>query len=352
MSSQNRYIFTQATAKDSAEMADVFAQQSFDGNLGIQYLRSEDPLSSFEQEGDEVVCLIVRDTRANHLLMGIGCCVIRRGIVGGKACNIGYLTGLKLRSEYHKQFPYIAKCYQWIRDNTLGKVDYYYTTILADNIYVQKMLEKKRKNMPLYCYEGDYNTYIFKTGGKACKHSEVVVTQCSRENAIAFYRQLPFKADFSVETLDQNHLNTATFYGLYKENQLIAISSILDQRTTKQYKVKHYGGVYKIVRHFPTKLLGYPAFPKQDEIISMSSMNIYTRNIVSDKELLYFIRQTAHLYTTTEMLVLGLHEASRLTPIFQSIKSICYQCRLYQVSFESSVTPPLDSNINIDISFQ
>ncbi len=352
MSSQNRYIFTRATAKDSAEMADVFAQQSFDGNLGIQYLRGEDPLFSFEQEGDEVVCLIVRDTRADYLLMGIGCCVIRRGIVGGRACNIGYLTGLKLRSEYHKQFPYIAKCYQWIHDNTLGKVDYYYTTILADNIYVQKMLEKKRKNMPLYSYHGNYNTFIFKTGRTVRSHYDNLVAPCTLKEASDFYDDSALKPDFSVATLTQNHLQNASFFGLYKKNKLIAIASVIDQREAKQYKVKKYGGIYRILSHLPTKVIGYPAFPKKDTVVSISSMNIYTSKDVADEDLLDLIQQTTMRYTKTEMLALGLHERNGLIDMMKPTKSICYKSRFYQVSFDYNDQIPLKSVINIDISFQ
>ncbi len=351
MNSQNRYLFLQATSKDSKEIAEVFEQQSFEGNLAIQYLRSDDPLASFQEEGDEVVCLIVRDMMADNLLIGTGACVIRRGLVNCSPCNIGYLTGLKLREEYHKQFPYIAKAYLWIKEHTVGKVDYYYTTILADNIYVQKMLEKKRNNMPSYYYIGDYHTLILKAGGKRKQLRDLEVKNCDREEVMDFFEKKAVKLNFCVESPIQNHLENAVFYSISRNGTTLAIASLIDQRKAKQYKVRHYGSVYKLASYFPTNLLGYPAFPKVGEVVSISSMNIYLGMDISDAELRGFVRTVASEYKETQMIMIGVKKDHRLEKIMKSEKVIHYKSKMYQVEFGEG-KEGLETEMDIDISFQ
>ncbi len=351
MSYQNRYSFTNATKSDAMDIHKLFASQSFDGNIGVQYLRGDNPIDSFLHDGDSYICLVVRDTHAENKLVGIGCCIIRKGYIRGKVCNVGYLTGLKIHSLYQKKFTGIAASYQWLYDNCKDKVDYFYTTILSENVAVQKMLEKKRKSMPIYHYLDEYDTFIFKTGGKKFARGSLSVAPCSLSDASNFYAKLQ-KGEFSTAHLNQNFLQNADYYGLYKDGLLLAIASVSDRRMDKQYVVKKYAGAVAVLRFLPTKLLGYPAFPKLNEVVSMGGVAIYSDKNADVDALKYFFSQILAHYIKAEILMIGLTKKHKLYSILASMKSIRYGSKLYQVSFEKNDLLANDSLADIDISFQ
>ncbi len=352
MNYQNKYTFSAASESDSNEICTLFKSQSFEGGIGVQYLRGEDPISSFKKEGDDVACVIVRDTKNENKLIGIGCCIIRNGFINGKVCRIGYLTGLKLHPDYQKKFLGIAKAYEWINENTKEKVDYFYTTILADNVYVQKMLEKKRKNMPTYNYLCDYDTYIFKTGGKKKTYKNLSVKQCDKAVGVHFYKKEVQKRQYSIAQPVQNFLSDAVFLGLYKGEKLIAIATINDQREYKQYVVKKYAGVFTLLRHIPTKLLGYPSFPKINEVVNLSSFALYTTEGVKEDEVKYFVKQILASYTKSDMLIIGLTKNQEIYSAISSMKNICYKSRLYQVSFLGDDLFLPNCKVDVDVAFQ
>ncbi len=351
MSYQNRYIFSNASPGDVEGIRQLFSSQNFDGDIAVQYLRGDNPISSFLREGDDFVCLILRDTQADNNIIGMGSCVIREGYVNGIICNIGYLTGLKLHPDYHKNFLGISKAYQWIYENTKGKVDYYYTTILADNIYVQKMLEKKRKSMPLYNNIGEYHTLIFKAGGAARLNHRLEVKICDNDVAENFYKTRAIKHLFSVSNATQNDLANSCFFALYRGKEIIAVASVLDQREYKQYIVKKYSGIYNILRFLPTALLGYPSFPKLNDTVSLASMSIYHENTATEKELLYLFRQVLSNYNKTELIMIGLHDNHPLLPMITTLKHVSYKSKLYWVSYNHHECLNYQGAAGVDIAF-
>ncbi len=350
MSYQNRFMFSMATPEDAEGIRRLFAAQNFDGNIAVQYLRGENPIESFLKEGDEFVCLVLRDTEADNNIIGMGSCVIRKGYANGTICNIGYLTGLKLLPDYHKKFLGIAKAYQWIQENTMGKVDYYYTTILAVNIYVQKMLEKKRKNMPLYQGIGDYHTLIFKTCGIKRQVKGLAVRACSGDTARNFYAKKATKYLFSVAEPLQNDLANSTFYALYRGDDIIAVTSVLDQRNYKQYIVKRYGGMYNLARFLPTGILGYPNFPKIGKTVSLASASIYHDSSTSSRELRYFWGQVLSSYKNTELVMIGLHHHHPVLSALKGLKSVGYKSKIYRVSYNQSDKFDLTDIAGIDVA--
>ncbi len=352
MSYQNKFIFSKATPKDSEGICELFKAQSFDGKIAVQYLRGEDPISSFLREGDDFICLVVRDAEDDNRIIGMGSCVVRKGYVEEKICNIGYLTGLKLLPEYHKKFFGIAKAYSWIYENTQDKVDYYYTTILADNIYVQNMLEKKRKNMPLYQNIGDYYTFIFKTGGFAREKKKLDVRDCSGDDAREFYIKKATSHLFSVADPTQNDLVNSRFFALYRDSEIVAVASVLDQRGYKQYIVKGYDGIYNLAKIIPTNLFGYPSFPKLNETVSLASAAIYQSDLATPEEIKYFFTQILYRYTDTELIVIGLHHRHPLFNIFTKFKKkVSYKSKLYRVSYNHDDNFDPEITAGVDVAF-
>ncbi len=351
MSYQSRFTFSRATAEDAEAIRDIFNELAFEGNIAVQYLRGENPVESFENECDELVALLLRDVENDNRAVGIGCCTIRKGYVSGKVCNIGYLTGLKLCSDYQRKFHGIMDAYRWIHENTIDKVDYYYTTILTDNVYVRKMLEKSRKNMPIYHYISDYNTLLFKTGGRMRGHDFLIVDACDSATACDFYSQKAVHLDFAVKSLDQNHLSSAKFYALYKNKEVIAVATVSDMRQFKQNIVRSYDGIYRLLRHLPTKLTGYPPFPKPNETVNLGSCAIYCGADAEVEELQCFFQQIQAYSTEFEILMIGVTAGSTPYQALIGLKNIGYKSRFYQVSYKKDDLLSCDTVSGVDVSF-
>jgi hypothetical protein len=160
----NQFELELAKPEDAADIQELFEQGEFDGHIAVQYLRSPNPITSFEKEGEKAYLLILKDKEINKVV-GLGGCIIRRVCQNGTIRRCGYLTGLKLLPDYRKKFLFIPFIYQQLYTLTKSEVDLYITTILKDNTKVQRMLEKPRKIMPLYGYLGDYRVYFCRAGG-------------------------------------------------------------------------------------------------------------------------------------------------------------------------------------------
>lgn len=368
MNIPSNFIIAPAQPQDGEEVNRVFKSQSFEGGIAVSFLREPDPISSFLREGDELVMMTLRDTRRGKeqgQIIGIGCCVIRLGILHGRPCRFGYLTGLKLLPQYRGQILLIPAIYQELRRLTADKTDLYYTTILSENTEAQKMLEKKRRIMPEYCYRGEYHTYFIRTGAgffrNRSRKKDYIVEPCTKEEAQFFYRSKSMKANFSWAEALQNDLTRAAFYGLYErlgrggKGQLLAVGYTLDQRDYKQYVVHHYSGPYRMISKLPMGISGYPDFPKPGETAPCAAAGLFCSTEEGALEQAGFLwQEMRRLSTEYGFLIIGVHERDPLIAAFQKEKKIDYKSRFYQVIFhdgqpQPSVTP--EDIIHLDAAF-
>lgn len=369
----DRFELVLAQRGDWPDIKRIYDSGEFDGGIAVQYLRDPDPIASFEREGDKAVILMLRDRRTNKAA-GFGACIIKKVFKDGKIVNMGYLTGLKLLPEYRKKVFFISYAYQKLYEYTKDYVDFYFSTILKENTAVQKMLEKPRKQMPLYEYLGDYRVYFCKSGirsfwsekfvfkafgnggswikalgnGKSgasvfgsgrnrcgCSKSgaKYVVGRCSREEAEAFYARHARETDLSLESVSVYDLKNAVFYGLYEDNALAACGYVLNQQHYKQYVVKKYSGIYKLISRLPMRLLGYPSFPRINEAANCACAGLWAENDdgVLARRLWQFMRQDAREF---DFIMIGLHESHPLRSYFDKIRHIKYDSRCYIVDFE------------------
>lgn len=347
MNYQNsRYEIAVANKKDSKQINQVYENESFDGNIAIQYLRKPDTLDSYQKEGDRVVMMILRDKNASDKIIGTGGCILRKAYYQGKLRTIGYLTGLKIIPEYQKKVYCIPQIYQALYEET--KVDSYYTTILSENTAVQTMLEKRRKHMPIYHPIGEYCTYFCKTGGN--ERTQYDFRECSRYEARSFYEKSIEMCDFSMEWPDSYDLKNAQFYGLFKEGELLALGYVLNQQSYKQYIVRYYKGIYRYLSKLPTTWFGYPPFPKVNTVANCASAGIFVKEneIAVAKELWLQMRRISMQY---DFLIIGLVEDDPLSEIFRNGKSIKYKSKLYLVDWEKKDSTYIPKQLKIEVAF-
>lgn len=344
MNFQNdRYTLRFAEKGDDAAIRAVFAAGAFGGGLSIRFLRDPSPLASFGRDGQARI-MVLLDNQAGKLF-GVGGVVIRREFVGGQPRNTGYLTGLKILPEYQKRFRYIPQAYQYLYENTRDAVDVYYSTILSGNTAVQKMLEKPRKNMPRYIPLAEYTTYCFAAGGPPRKG----VVRGDLRGVDALFASYFSRCDFAPVSRVLPGLTEGDFFTLRDGNgTLMACCAVYDQRAWKQYELRGYGGIYRVVSKLPTRLLGYPRLPMPGSQIDYASIVfLYVKD--DDPALgVRLLRGAAAQCGHVDMLLLGMAEGHPLSGMFRRIRSVRYGSRLYQVCWGEPAA--LSGRIGMEVS--
>jgi len=352
MSSRNeRFEYRLATPKDSKEILSIYESGSFPGNISVLFTRRPDPYESLKREGENVIIPIMID-KENNKICTAGCCVIRKATINGEVKRTGYLTGLKILPEYQRRMPHIAHTYDYLYQQTKDQVDVYYTTILKENILAQKMLEKKRKGMPLYQHIGDYTVYCFKTGVKE-KSKNYIFEKGNLISVNAFCDSQLKNFNFSPVGIDALGLNEQEIYTLRDgAGHEIAACTLWNQQSYKQYIITEYSGSYKVLKKLPLTILGYPNLPKENNPVNYASITMLCVKDNNKDIAEYFIKKVAQSSGKYDFLMLGLYENHPLKVIFNKIKHIKYQSKVYSVHF-NNLSLTLDNRpVNLEVGWR
>jgi len=334
MNFQNdQYTLRLAQEKDNEGIAAVFASGQFPGAISVRYLRNPKPLQSFEADGDKAVIIIVTDNTVDKVI-GVGGAVIRGEYVEGRKATCAYLTGLKILPEYQKKIRFIAKAYQFLHE-TIAECEYFYTTILDDNVAAIALLEKNHRSMPRYHFLGHYTTYCF-AGGK-----RILPLEKNHLEGFDALIESEFRGrSFTPVSHEIAGFGKKTFYCVREKEEIIACCYVGDQRATKQYHMCAYGGVYKALSHLPTRIAGYPAFPRPDCDIDYGVVSyLYVKN--NDPRLLKRFLRSVAFDAGHQLLIWGAFENNPLSGAIRGMKTIRYGSRLYRVTWnhEEEIRP-------------
>lgn len=346
------FEFSLASPEDSERILELFEDRDFSGNISVLFTRRPDPYKSLMLEGDKAVIPIVRNIK-NGNIYAMGCCIIRKGFINGEIKNIGYLTSLKIAKEAKSILYMIKDVYRFLYEETKDEVDVYYTTILEDNKDAQKLLEKKRKNMPVYNYEGDYKVYCFakRSYNLRIKNMEGYKFEVGNMKGIKeFYKNNLNKYNFSPIDIDLPGVNDHDFLTMRDKNDnIIAACLLWDQNYHKQYIITKYSGIFKYIHKLPTNFFGYPSFPKENKAVNYASISLFlVRNM--DLEIAdFFLRNIAAYAKEYDFLMMGLFEDHPLNNIFKNIRHIKYKSRLYRVNWIDEFFELDDKPISIEV---
>lgn len=339
MNFQNdHYTLKFADSLDDDGIREVFESGSFGGGIGVQYLRNPKPYESFCADGDDAKIMVVTDNRTGRTV-AVGGAVVRREYLNGQEQKCAYLTGLKIHPEYRGRLLFIAKAYECLYEE-ISDCKYFYTTILDDNAAAISMFEKKRKHMPEYRYLGHYTTYCFQGGKK--------ILEVEKNNLEGFDKLL--KTHFLAQDLTPVDYKLAgfgekTFYCIREDNEIVACCFVGNQQNYKQYKMCSYGGIYKVLSKLPTRLAGYPEFPKADSIINHGVVSyLYVKDC--DKKLCESFLRTVAYDADFSLLIWGGFENNPLCSAFNKMRTIHYGSRLYSVLWKS--LPELSGVVGIE----
>ena len=329
-SPSSRYAIGLASSADADALVRLYESDDFTGDISVLYTRRPDPWASLLAEGDRVVVPTVTDT-VDGVLLGMGACVVRDAWVNGEPRRVGYLTGLKGLPEYRGKVPVIPRVYAYLREHTADDVELYYTTILADNEPVRRMLERRRRNMPEYRLVGGYTASCFRWRAPRTRSyrlargtvAELSALQPAGPDApnLAPCGPLPGLTDADVWLLRD------------RAGEVVAGCGVLDQRAHKQYIVTRYGGRYRWLRHLPTALAGYPRLPRENAVADHASVtNLVVRG--DDPELArLFLGFVGGAHRGRDFLMWGHADSDPLGPALSRGRSVAYRSLLYTVHF-------------------
>ncbi len=344
----NRFEFGLASPEDSWQILEIFENIDFKGNISVLFTRRPDPYESLMHDGETAVIPIIREVGSGKIC-AVGCCIIRKAFINGEVRNTGYLTGLKVLPEYRRKLPNIADVYSFLYEQTEGKVDIYYTTILKENINAQKLLEKRRKNMPQYDYAGEYTVYCFTTG-KTVNSNSYAFKQGGDKALLEFYKkQLP-EYNFSPINMDLFGVALEDFYSLSDVNgEIVAACAVWNQQSYKQYIIKGYGGIFRYLKSMPLNWIGYPNLPKEDMPANYASIAMLMVKDNSKELARYFLRKVAQASKKYDFLMLGLFQNHPQNDVFKRIRHIKYQSKLYTVNWSNNIINPDRRPINLEV---
>ena len=322
-----RYKLMIADNNYNSSIKDIFDSVSFPGNIGVRFSRGSKPLDSLKNDGEEIFPLIINDIK-NNKTVAFGCCVIQKLFVNGIARNVGYLTGLKVLPEYRRKVSILPLAYKFLHDNLKSKVDLFYTTILSENYKAQKILEKKRQSMPDYNYVGYYTVHNFKSRKKLLE-----VRQGDVDGIDSFYSKHSCKNNFSPTNRKLYNLSDDDFFTMRDEKgKIVMACAVWNQQSYKKYILDDYHGIFKVLRHLPMQLLGYPKFPLPKSYINYGTLSLFNCDEKYSDKILDFLN-TVSFMSPYSFLIYGVFENNPFYNIVKNLKSVKYSSKLYTVDW-------------------
>jgi hypothetical protein len=284
------YTYTLATEEDGEAIAKLLENVEFSGEISLAYCRRPNAVLSLEKEGDYAAFVVAKDGAE---IVAAGGCVIKN--------SVAYLTGLRAVKTVN-----MPKCYKMLHDFCTGhNAKITYTTIISDNIPVQKMLEKVRKNMPNYLRYGECVTHIIR-----------------KNLRIKDKNTLELRGDFYVL--------------LNEKKEEIARGKAIEQYDFKQYVVKHYGKKLRFLKKI------FKWIPDENTVLEFFTLSeVKTEN---EKSLESFLRHISNIKKPGSFFLYG--GINTVCPV----KSIAYKSIVYIVDWDKKLKNTDGINLKIEIS--
>jgi hypothetical protein len=342
MSGEERFHFERASPTDGGELEAILELQPFEGRIGLAYTRRPDALASFLQEGDPVDVVVCRDSREGRIV-GMGISAVRRLLVNGRPREIGYLFGLRARPEYVRTTTVLHRGYARLHELQARPPSFFLTSILEENLYARRLLEKKRPFMPVYEPLCSYTVFGMGTRGAARRHRRSAVRPASAADLprlLSFFCEhgqgqqfFPVVAEDSLGRPPFTALRAEDFLLCERGGRITAAAALWDQRSYRQFRVTGYSGLLRLVRPLSgvLPLWGLPALPRAGEEVGYLTLclpAVRGNDPALFEELLHGAICAAR---RAPVLVAGVAAGHPLESVLASRRHIDYRSRIYLV---------------------
>jgi hypothetical protein len=340
--------FDLADQQHSEELLEILEEAEFKGRISILYTRRPDAMKSIQREGQRVMvyrCIGEDDTA------GFGACAVNPMFLDGKVQQIGYLFGFRVKKNHMHFIRHLPEGYRFHFDENKNAAGFI-TTILEENIPARRLLEKKRKSMPLYDYLGQIRTFSMRTGQKARLPEGWSINRLERDEIdemLKFYleqgQSFQYFPVFSREDLMQGEKIPAwdSFYILRSpEGKIAAAGAVWDQQSYKQYIIQGYSPGFTFIRpvlNLLAPLLGIPSLPKPGSVLNFFILAFFLSRDMDPLAYGMFLDQMLASQTSYDSCSIGLHESNSLSAVIQKKRPLIYKSRLYRVIQQPAQAP-------------
>lgn len=325
-----------ASPEDGKEILRILESSAAKGSIELLYTRRPDAYDSYMKESGEARVFI---SKTDERTIGTCAELIRDVYIGGEIAKAAYLCGLKKDADYDGD---IGLGLNFIRSLQRDDIDFYYCSVVADNINTQKMFEKS-KRLFLMTPISEYTTYILnpKVKIKIPKH-HLLFRQAAKTDIpqlIEFLNTEGKKKDLFpvINSLEQFHnLTYKDFYLLMKDNGIVASAALWNQVEYKQYVVKKYRGPMRFARIANPLLpfLGYIALPQENTPLDFPMLSFFvSQNDNEDYWRIFLNEIKREIGKTYGVFVIGLPKSHFAAPILNKLPSIHFDTKFYEISF-------------------
>ena len=275
-----KFLFAIAEATDDAELRMLIRRTSMPGSISLSWSR-EPSFFAAQQVGcirsETIVCR--RSDTGN--IIGFGGRSLWNTYQDGVEKTVWYLHSLRLLVE-ERDGTALLRGYRYFASLPNGSdVPYFITTILDDNEYAKKVLERRCPGMPVYTRVGTMGTYLVPLRVHTkLKHSNTIAVCNSNlfpsacEFINTWNRQYEFAAVHKPDSKDElfHGFPVQNLYTSLLNGKVNGTLGIWNQQSFKQLIVDSYSPVMNIGRYIHNAwsyIKGYPYLPPEGKEISM-----------------------------------------------------------------------------------
>jgi hypothetical protein len=334
-------------------------QGDFKGRISLLYSRRPSVLDSLNREGSPVEVYLAEEDD----LAGVGACAVNEMKIQGEIRRTAYLFSFRMNKNTPSALRHFREGYafHFSRMKELGIGDCF-TTILEDNKPAIQLLEKKRRAMPHYDYQGDIITLTLKTGGmgKLPKGWTLgIPKEEDLDEMLQFYDEQMDRYSYAPQLKKEELLkgHSCPHYSNFRlmrdsRGSILAMGAIWDQRNYKQYTVMGYQGLVKYIRPLTPMIFpffGYPGLPRKGSVLKMFSLAFCLCKDSHSTIFMEFLGEIRRQTRGFDCLTIGLHEKDPLLAPIKKLPHIQYKSRFYRVFEQYQDQAPLDKIPFIEI---
>jgi len=315
---------------------------------------------SFEREpnffygasiGNKFRQVLICNDSGDDKIIGIGARSVFDAYINGLPVSCGYLSNLRINAQFRSQ-TILARGYQFLYElHRDSRTKLYLTSIISDNHYVKQILTSKRMGLPFYRDYGLYNSYLIplrgtryrlnKTHVRRAQYSDMpAIAQCLQGNAKQkqFY-PVYLHNDFQSSNGFLKGFNFADFFLASRNNRIVGVMGMWDQRAFKQIVVRGYSQALGTIRPLHNRVAALFGSVKLPEIGSNLAVTYAFAIAVENNDVNIFEQLLAAVCNEAnrrqcDYLAVGLHSRDSLCQGIKKIQHFLYKSNLYVVHWE------------------
>jgi hypothetical protein len=348
---------------DDADLRHVLASTPMAGKIAVSFQREPSWFGAAVVDGFSRQVVACRDQGTGRIF-GFGCRSLRELFVNGRPMVVGYLSSLRMLSEYRNR-GLVARGYAFFRRlHEDGRTPFYLTTIAEGNETALRILTSGRAGLPGYHFAGRYHTLAIalpqrralapRVRPSKTPHSR---SECSTDTTIrtATSADLSAVLGFLITFGPRRQ-----FFPLYRHEDFLAQGGLMcgleldrvllaerggnivgilaawDQHTYRQQVVHGYSGWMRTLRplyNLAAWLRDSPGLPRPGQplrVLLAALPLVVDDDPVIFGDLLETLRERCGGGPWTHLLV-GLHERDPLLAVARRFQSACYTSLLFLV---------------------